>query len=421
MYFARVATRTNGSAKKLAGLFALYFAQGIPLGIAAEYLPVSLRQEHASYSLVAAVSWLQLPWSLKILWARAGDVPSFRSRARTIVGALQLGLAITIALYALRPLADARVLWFVLTSVAALFAATQDVFVDGLAVRTLSKEERGIGNVAQVGAYRLGMVMGGAGLLTFGASLGERPAMFALAATIAVASAGALFVTERPTDLPPDATPEKKRTFRDEARAAWATLRRMVRPEVRAVLVVAFVYKLGLHTASSLLKPTLVDAGWSKERIGALAVTVGVLAGVLGSVIGGAVHRRFGDRASLLGAGILQAIVCVPLVLVSSFASSTGFVTAVMALEHAASGLGTTVLFAALMGATDPKNASLEYTVLSTANALSLGAGGALGGATADLVGREAGFLLGGVLSLVALVALRRFGEASRALRSEPS
>jgi len=415
-----MAEASRGSAPKLAGLFALYFAQGIPLGIAAEYLPVTLRQAGASFTLVAAVSWLQLPWSLKILWARAGDVPALRDRARGIVLGLQLGLAATIGLYVVRPLGEARALWFALTAVAALFAATQDVFVDGLAVRTLRKEERGVGNVAQVGAYRLGMVMGGAGLLTFGATLGEGRALVGLAATIALASAGVLLVTPRRTGAPPaPASAATKTTLREEAAVAWKTLRAMVRPEVRAVLVVAFTFKLGLHVAASLLKPTLVDAHWSKEQIGTLAVTVGTLAGVLGSVVGGALHRVLGDVRALVTAGALQALACVPLVLVVGHTQDVRFVTAVMALEHAASGIGTTILFAALMGATNPKSASLEFTVLSTANALSLGAGGAIGGAVADVVGKRAGFVVGAVLAFLALFALRGFRPAAAALRDE--
>lgn len=412
-----MADASKSSFPKLTGLFALYFAQGIPLGIAAEYLPVTLRQGHASYSLVAAVSWLQLPWSLKVLWARAGDVPALRSRARSIVMGIQLALAATIALYTLRTLGESRALWFTVTAIAALFASTQDVFVDGLAVRTLTKEERGLGNVAQVGAYRLGMVMGGAGLLTFGASLGERHALVGLAATIALASLGALLVTEGKAIE--RAEEVKKTTFRAEVDIALHTFRGMWRPKVRAVLVVAFTYKLGLHMAASLLKPVLVDGGWSKERIGTLAVTVGTLAGVAGSVVGGLLQRRVGDVRALVGAGIFQTVACVPLLFVVGRTSEVGFVTCVMALEHAASGVGTTVLFAALMGATNPKSASLEFTVLSTANALSLAAGGALGGLVADAANARVGFVAGSLLSLIALFALRGWAPASKALHDE--
>lgn len=406
---------------KLVGLGALYFAQGIPLGIAAEYLPVVLRQSHASYSTIAAVSWLQLPWTLKVLWARAGDAPALRRHARAVVLGLQVLLAVTIASYTFRSLAEARWLWFTLTATCALFASTQDVFVDGLASRTLSKEERGLGNVAQVGAYRLGMVAGGAGLLTLGGLLGERGALVALSALTLFACLGVLGVGE-PNPVSSSTTGERKPsgTLRDELREALAAFRAMATPKVRAVLVVAFTFKLGLHAAAALLKPVLVDAGWSKERIGALAVTVGTLAGVLGSLVGGLVHRKLGDRRGLLLAGALQALACAPLVLLVGHAHRTGWVTTALAAEHAASGLGTTVLFAALMGATDKKHAALQFTVLSTANALSLAVAGGIAGALADLVHARAVFVLGALGSLAALAAVNGFEKAAHALRDDP-
>ncbi len=419
----RTRSTAPGRPGKLLGLGALYFAQGVPLGVAAEYLPVALRQSHASYSLIAAVSWLQLPWTLKVLWARAGDAPALRSRARAVVLALQVALAGTLALYTLRPLADARWLWFALTAAAALLAATQDVFVDGLAVRTLTDDERGLGNVAQVGAYRLGMVAGGAGLLSLGGVLGERAALFGLAGLTLVACVGVLGVGERRPSEPggaPSAAPPPPREGREgEVRATLAALRSMARPEVRTVLIVAFTFKLGLHAAAALLKPVLVDGGWSKERIGALAVTVGTLAGVLGSVAGGLLHRKLGDRRALAVAAGLQALACAPLLLLVGHTARTGWVTAALAAEHGASGVGTTVLFSALMGATSKRNASLEFTVLSTANAVSLAVAGAGAGLLADLVGPRFVFVLGATGALGALAFLPRWEPAARALRGD--
>lgn len=400
----------------LAALGALYFAQGIPLGIAAEYLPVTLRENHASYSFVAALGWLQLPWALKVLWAHAGDMPVFRVRTRRIVLGLQLALAVTLAAYAWTPYARAPLFWLVLTALAALLASTQDVFVDGLAVRTLGAGERGLGNVAQVGAYRLGIVAGGAGLLSAGAFVSERGALLGLAALVAVSAFG-VFGVEQPAAVIEPAAPTT-RTEHTEWAKIRAAIADMLRPNVWSVLALAFVFKLGLHAAASLLKPALVDAGWSKERIGTLAVSVGTLAGVAGALVGGLLHRRLGDRRALYLAGAVQTAACIPLLVVVTHADHVAWVTGVLAFEHAASGLGTTVLFAALMGATNRNNAALQFTVLSTANALSLAVASGLAGALADW-GHDVRsvFVLGTVLSLAGLLLVRGWDRASQALR----
>jgi pimeloyl-ACP methyl ester carboxylesterase len=115
----------------------LYVAQGIPFGFATEYLPVVLREDGYSYSAIAALSWLQLPWQLKVLWAKAADRPGARARTRTLVLALQMALTAAVAAFAIHPLKEAPDLWFSLVFVTAALAATQDVFVDALAVREL--------------------------------------------------------------------------------------------------------------------------------------------------------------------------------------------------------------------------------------------------------------------------------------------
>jgi hypothetical protein len=80
----------------------LYTAQGIPFGFATEYLPVVLREQGYSYAGIAALSWLQLPWQLKVLWAKAADSPRLRPHARGLILALQMALTLCVAAFARR-------------------------------------------------------------------------------------------------------------------------------------------------------------------------------------------------------------------------------------------------------------------------------------------------------------------------------
>ena len=141
---------TRRAAPLATALGLLYAAQGVPFGIAAEYLPVVLRKAHYGYAHIAALFWLQLPWQLKVVWATAADHPRLRARTRSVILALQLTLAVAVATYAVAPFERAPVMWFVVTAVCALIASSQDVFVDAFAVRVLGEDERGFGNVAQV-------------------------------------------------------------------------------------------------------------------------------------------------------------------------------------------------------------------------------------------------------------------------------
>jgi predicted MFS family arabinose efflux permease len=389
----------------LVALVLLYVTQGIPFGIAAEYLPVVLRKAGYGLTTIAALGYLQLPWQMKVLWAGIADRPEIRAHARVYLLVLQLALATAVAGYAIVPLKEAPAVWFLITAVAALFAATQDVFVDAMAVRALARADRGLGNVAQVAGYRAGILMGGAGLLIVISSLGSRTTLLVGAAIIAVASVGAFAARE---EHEPDPEAHAK-TSRLETRALVAHL---FAPEVWPVIALAASYKLGQHVASVLLKPMVVDAGWTEREIGIAVVTVGTVSALLGAALGGVLHSRMSETRALLLAGIVQSLSCVPLVAASMLGVPRGLAVTAIAAEHLASGIGTTVLFASLMSATRPANAGLHYTILTSSNAFAIGLGGLLGGIVGDKAGKTSAFVLAAILALAPLVLLSRWRRA---------
>ncbi len=401
-------------ARVLFALAFLYTTQGIPFGLAAEYLPIVLRRSGASLTAIAALTWLQLPWQAKILWAGVADRPAARAHSRTILLSLQLSLAVIVASYAVTPFASARVVWFAITALAALFAATQDVFVDAAAVRLLAPDDRGIGNTAQVAGYRLGILIGGAGLLLVVADLGERPALIVCASIVATAGIAAFVLRETDDGARgqrPYRTDESHDSSRDRL-AARALVAHLFSRDAWPVIALACTYKLGLHLASILIKPMVVDAKWTDREIGVAVVTAGTAAGLLGAGAGGLLHKKLADARALLFAGIVQAVACVPLAIAAAMHAPYGLTIAAIAIEHFASGLGTTVLFAALMTATRPANAGLHYTVLTSANALAIGIGGVLGAKLGDRLGYPVTYFFAALASAAPLALLPRWRRA---------
>lgn len=404
----------------LGALTLLYAAQGVPFGFAAEYLPVVLREAGLSRSAIAAFGWLQLPWQLKPLWAGVADHPTVRPKARAVLLTLQLTLALVMASYALIGGVGSLAPWCALTAVAAFIAATQDVFVDAFAVRTLADAERGWGNSAQIAGYRVGMILGGGGMLALSGRLGAKPTLLACGALIAAASLGAFAL--RDDEAAPTASQEPYRsaaTVKPERRAHLAeivaVLRHALSGPARGVVAVALTYKLGIHAAAGLIKPMLVDAGWSREHIGALAVTLGAGAAVAGSVAGGGLHRWMGERRALTMGAALHAAAVVPLIAAAATGCPRGVTTAAIAAEHFASGAGTTVLFAGLMTATHRERAALHYTVLTSVNALAIGLGGLLGAILGDLVGVTAAYGVSALLCLAPMPLFSRWGDHASA------
>lgn len=395
----------------------LYTAQGVPFGFATEYLPVVLREQGYSYAGIAALSWLQLPWQLKVLWAKAADSPRLRPHARGLILALQMALTLCVAGFAIAPLAKAAMLWFALTAIAAALAATQDVFVDAFAVRVLAPSQRGYGNIAQVAGYRLGMLIGGAALLLLVGTLGERATLLGCAALVGMASIGAFAGS---ADASASAGADADAKAKADARAARPAsvrglLAHMLQAKARPVIALALTYKLGLHMAGSLLKPMAKDFGWSKERIGWALVTVGSAGALMGAALGGVLHRQLGERRALVVALVVQTLVCLPLIAVERLHAPLGLTTFAIWLEHFGSGFGTTILFAALMSATRPADAGLHYTILTSANALAIGLGGLIGGLLADHAGLLVAFVAATVVSAAPVMFLRNWSASASA------
>jgi len=405
--------RTNESngGRILFALSLLYAAQGVPYGFASDYMPVALRENHYSLGLIAAVSWLQLPWQLKVIWSTLADRPAVRARSRGILLVLQTLLFLSIALFALRPLKEAPRLWFVLVFFTALFASTQDIFVDALAVRSLPPEHLGFGNTAQVAGYRLGMLAGGAGLLLLTAPLGFRAAVLLSGSLVLLATPAARLLRERNEG---ESAPPSVRSRLEVV----ALLRHIFSSDVWPVMVIALTYKLGLHMATVLIKPMLVDAHWTNRQIGLAAVTLGITAGLLGAAAGGVLHRVVSETRALVIAGILQAIVCLPLAAMVRLGVPLGWTTVSIATESFVSGLGTTVLFAALMTATRKADAGLHYTLLTSANTVAIGVGGQLGGSLADRIGKGSVLALAALCCALPLVLVPRWKRAAEASAS---
>lgn len=390
----------------LTALSLLYAAQGIPFGFAAEFLPVVLREGGASRTAIALTGWLQAPWQLKILWASVADRPAVRLRARGILLALQLVLAAVMALHAAfagpPPVLAA---WFALTFLAALVAATQDIFVDAFAVRTLGEKDRGYGNAAQVAGYRVGMIVGGGGMLLLSHSLGPRGTLLACAGLIAAIGAGAFALRgESPEEIAAagDAAPRRAAAY-----GGRALLRDLTARDAWRVTAVALSYKLGAHAASGIIKPLLVDHHWTRAEIGHAVVTFGAGASVLGSLVGAQMHRSLGERAAMITAAVMQALTVLPLAMIDRLDAPRGLTTGLIALEHFAGGVSTTALFAGLMTATRRDQAAMHYTALTSLNVVAIFAGSLLGSGVADALGAPASFLMAAGLCIAPIPLLR--------------
>jgi len=411
-------------------LAALYTAQGLPYGFFTLALPVLMREAGWSLTALGFLQFLAAPWVLKMLWAPVVDHHGTR---RVWLLSMQLGsCALALAMAALG-FHEGSIGLFVAVFAFNLLAATQDVATDGLAVRLLDAQQRGLANGIQVGAYRFGMVLGGGLLLWLFSRTSWSVTFLAMAALLALLTwpvwrmaepppASSPAEAHDPTD--PHAHPPTQATLlraADDAPQASAPrgmslallwLHRALRPGVLPLAGLIFCFRFGDQMASGLITPFLLDQGVDKATLALMKGAVGSGTSLAGAALGGWLMLRMGRRQALLGSGLAQVGVFGLYALAASGWGGMPLLWAATLAEGVIGTVATVALFSLMMDAADPAHAGTDYTLLGALGFSLATLGGIAGGMVGDALGYAAAFVAGGLLSGAGVVALVRWLDA---------
>lgn len=274
-----------------------------------------------------------------------------------------------------------------------LFAATQDIATDGLAVEQLTSNERGFGNGIQVAGYRVGMIVGGSAILAILDQAGWAWALFTLSGLLAALSLPVWLYAERPAAV----QAHEKRPL-----LSFVTSRRM-----GWWLFVLVTYKFGDALATAMFKPLMVDAGLTLSQIGWVGGALGSVSGLLGAFTGGALVNRLSPQSALLAFGAMSAACVSSYGLWIEHLDLHSFMLLTV-LEHFVGGMATVALFTNMMSQCRPGHEGSDYTVQASVVVTSTGAAAAMSGFVAERVGYSALFFVSGGLAVAgALFAFR--------------
>jgi MFS family permease len=178
----------------------------------------------------------------------------------------------------------------------------------------------------------------------------------------------------------------------------------MAQPGLWWWLLVVLTYKLGDALGSPMIKPMLVDQGWTSGQLGQLTL-ISSIAGIGGALLGGLIYARLGAQRSLLLCGGLQAIGIAAMATLIGNGDSTLLVYCVALFEQAADGMSTVALFAVMMRQCRPEHEGADFTLQASAALLLAGLVGSMSGLLAKKIGYALVFTGSGALG-VAMLAL---------------
>lgn len=396
--------RTTG---KLALLSALYFAEGLPFGFQAKALPLYLRAHEVSLTAIGFLGALSLPWVGKALWAPLVDRYGSRrfGRRKSWIVPMQALLALSCAAAAL--VSPEESLWLLLGLVFLmnLFAATQDIAVDGLAVDLLGGDELGPGNAVQVVGYKIGMLTSGGLLVWASAWIGWYGLFLAMAGLVGLAMLACLAYPEpgslrdRSADEPARSGP----TWAEVLSTLWKALRV---PGGAWLLVVVATYKLGESMNDAMFGMFLMDKGYPESQVGLWLGSYGLVFSLVGSALGGVLAMRVSFLRAVAIAGAVRVVPLAAECVISTFDPGSATVIPVVCAEGFFGGALTTTMFAFMMSRVDRRIGATHFTLLASVEVLGKSPGGLASGAMADSIGYTALFGVGAALSVGFLALL---------------
>ena len=389
---------------RTAAVSLLAFSSGLPLGLVWIAIPDWLRSSGADIKTVGLVTLAQAPWTFKILWAPLMDrwAPACLGRRRGWAAIAQIALLVlTLMLAGVGHRPETPWVVLALALAIAVASATQDIAIDAYSVDILKPEEQGVAVGASRGIYRVGMFMAGAWSITL-AGWWSWPVVCVVLALLYLPM---LVVTIRAPEPADRIAPPK--TIRD---AVWLPfLGFLGRARALEILAFVFCYKIADNLCLALLRPFLVDKGYTDLERGFILGTVSALATIVGTAFGAIVTTQVGLGHSLWIFGFLQIFSNVGYVLLDRADHNPPLMYAANIFETATSGMGTGAFSVLLLRITQKRFSATQYALFSSLFGIPRIVSGPIAGSVVDAVGWEPFFWGTMVVGIPGLLLLQRF------------
>jgi PAT family beta-lactamase induction signal transducer AmpG len=276
----------------------------------------------------------------------------------------QILLAVVIASMGLFSPSGSLATLAMLAVVVAFLSATQDIAFDAYSTDVLRKHELAAGAAVKVLGYRIAMVVsGGLALIIADQWLGWGGTYFLMGAFMVVCACATLLAPE------PEAVARTPRTLGLAVVEPLAEF--FKRRGAITILLLIVLYKLGDAFAGALSTTFLLrGVGFSVSEVGTVNKVFGLVATIIGALLGGSLMARMGLYRSLMMFGIFQAV--------SNFAYWVLAVTpphlysmaAAVAIENLCGGLGTAAFVALLMALCNQEFSATQFALLSALSAV---------------------------------------------------
>lgn len=413
--------KAASSSRRIGAVTLQSFSSGLPLGLVWIALPAFLTYRGVDIRTVGLFSLAQAPWSFKFLWSplmdRFGPRIGNLDRRRSWILICQFFLMLSILGLAAFAEADIGVI-AVLALLVAFGSASQDIVIDAYAVEVLERSEQGVAVGARTALARTAVLIAGAVTITAGQRLGWPPVFTALALLFVPLALVVLWSPEPVVTAPPP------RSLRQAVFDPLIDL--LGRAGALPILAFLVLYKFGENLATALIRPFLIQKCYLPEDVGVGTATIGLIALIAGTFLGGLATDRIGLTRSLWLFGVIQAVGFLGYVVIDRLTPGNpcagGVIGAVVqplshrvvmlsaiGVENFCQGMATGAFGVMLLRMTQKQFSATQYALFSSIFAVGRIVTGPIAGFTADALGWTPFYLLATAASIPGLLLLHRF------------
>ena len=404
--------------RRMALMLVLGFASGMPLALCSTTLTAWMVTEGIDIRTIGLYSLVGLPYALKFLWSPLMDryVPPFLGRRRGWMLITQLALIGAITAMGFCNPASRPVMVAFLAVGLAFFSASQDIVLDAYRTELLAPAERGAGAGIWIMGYRLAILVSGALALILSDHLSWKAVYIIMGAVMAGGCIATLLAPEPLTDPSRGQRVEPPRSLEEAVILPFIDFFR--RPGAVEILFFIVLYKLGDVAAAQMTTPYILQhIGFSRTELGTIYKGFGMVATIVGGLVGGGLMARWSLKRSLAVFGLLQAVSTLTFVLLEYTGRQLWALSVVIGTENFTGGMGTAAYTALLMALCNKNFTATQYALLSSFMAVTRYVTGAPTGYLVSAAGWPLFFVVctaAALPGLLLILTYERWGTAPR-------
>jgi len=356
----------------------LGFSSGLPFLLVGNTFGYWLRDEHTSLKAIGFLSWVGIAYSLKFLWAPLMDrvdLPLFKRLGHRRGWMMFSQIVVGLALFAMGGTGTQAGLGRLgaLALVVAFASSTQDIVVDAWRIEsTDDKEEQGLLASAYQFSYRLALLATDSLILFVAAAVGWRMSYSIYGACMAVGMIATCFAKE---PARADAVIDEKkreaplwtpRGFFDAVVGPFIAFFREHGWLALVMLAAISLYRLPDFIMGPMANPYYIEIGFSKQTVGAVRGSIGLIATFAGIAAGGFCSLKLGYMRALVIGGVLQAAAIAAYAALAFVGASIPLFALVMVGDNFGISFAGVALVAYMSSLTNLGYTATQYALLSS-------------------------------------------------------